>query len=255
MSTHNGSVSGGIATAGFIVSGLCLATSITQFGMFVHETMGAGALRNMMIMGVSAALIGSQVLIMTLSQAIRAKMPAFIVLTALVVVCLTELASVATSQLSFNGNMLAATQSQNYDSPEAKQIARSIARTEGQLDGLQKTLNEMPGDWASRRAEIISQIDKAEHKLRSYQRETRNLDVSTTAQAFRELPFGLNQASLSFGIGVLMSAIPISLSMLFGAMAWRGASSKTNSTPIKRARAKASSTLGKKTRAVLHAIK
>ncbi len=250
-SKSSSSVSTGIASAGFIVSGLCLATSITQFGMFVHETMGEGMLKVMMIMGVASALIGSQVLIMTLSQAIRAKMPPFIILVALSVVVFTELASISTSQLSFNGNMLTATQSQNYESPQAQQLARNIARTERSIESLQATLNGMPGDWGQRRREVVQDIATAERRLNQYQRELNSLDVSTTAQAFRELPFGLNQSNLAFGIGVLMSAIPISLSMLFGAMAWRG----TVASSVKRSTAKGSAPEKKHRAAILKAVR
>jgi len=116
----------GLQCLGFLVIAGCISTSMTQLNIFLSEIFEAGLFRNVIIAGMSCALIGAQVTMALAVQAIRAKVSIWIVLVALLNIVFVGGMSISSSQLSFNNNMIKAASTQSYDSEEATQLRKAL---------------------------------------------------------------------------------------------------------------------------------
>ena len=242
MSTNNHSIKSGASTGlqclGFLVIAGCISTSMTQLNIFLSEIFAPGLFRNVVIAGMSCALIGSQVTMALAVQAIRAKVSIWIVLVALINILFTEGMSITSSQLSFNNNMISATSTQSYDSEEAEQLRKAIARSESRINAFDLTLAESKAENMTNRAQVLSNIEDEERKILQYRSSLQNLNESASSKAFSELPFGLDRAGMASVWAWSLTVGPASISILLGALSWGGTTTSANVTPIRREKKK-----------------
>lgn len=245
----NSSASKGLSVAGHVGSLFCICTTIFQFSLWLGEGMDSTT-RNVFVFGVSTCLFLSQVIIGLMAQAKKGNQPMWVFAVGLLFVTITEISSISISQLSFNGNMISSARQQTSNSEEANLIRGNVGRIARQLDVLEKQYANTASDQPTNRGQISREIEAVTKRLQNEQRSLRNVSSGAGEQAISELPFGLSLAGLSFAMGIVLSGLPISNSILQGAMAYGGSPGRPSPRPTSSGPA---DTIRKKARAAMEA--
>lgn len=243
---HHGA-SSGLQMLGFLVIAGCISTSMMQLNMFLSGFIEPGMFRNVVIFGMCCALIGSQVTMALATQAVSARIHPLIICVALLNIVFTEGMSVASSQASFNSNMIAATSGVKDDSEDAAALRKSIRRSEARIDGFDITLSKSDASNMTNRETVLASIGVEEDNIRRMRSELRSMNESDASKAFAELPFGLGRSGLASVWAWSLTIGPASISILIGALGWKGREPKVASK-------KATGKAGKKIQAVKQAL-
>ena len=251
--SSNTSASEGLRKLCNIITLGCIAASMTHVGMFLSEMFKPGFFLYITIMGLAVALIGSQAIFALTTQAIRGKMPWWVIFFGVLGVGFMEgVVSIPTSQIAINHGMIRGTASQTQSSQEATQIRKAIERSEGRIAGYDGTLSGTKAENMTNRANVIRSIEVEEEKIRRYRNELNSLNESSASTAFSQMMWGLNRQELANVLAASLSIVPSIMSIMLGAMAY--GRRESNVTPIRRSKAKSKDSIGKKFRAAIRTM-
>lgn len=211
----------GLSLLGNVGSIFCICTTILQLSNWLGDNVDATT-RAIFVFGISTALFLSQVIIALMTQAKQAGLPAWVFYVSLTFVCVTELSSISISKMAFHGNLLASAEQQKSGSEESQFIRDNISRIARQLDVLERQYATTDSTTPTNRRQITVEIETVTKRLQNEQRALRNVDSGTAEQAMKDLPFGMSLSALSLAMGLILSGLPASNSILQGALAYRG---------------------------------
>jgi len=218
MSTKDSTeVSTGLATTATIVAIGCLLVSGIQAASFFGDNIASDKHKFVMISGATVVLLGSQVIARLI---LRSKSPAWAMIMMLLTCGIAEAASVATSVISFDGNLITARRDQNLASPEARRANELVALYDSQIAAEQANRNKMPELWITRKQQADARIEALIAKREAAANKASAIDVSTSGQAMdrMEAKTKISQSDIALVFAILLSLIPFSINLGLGSL-------------------------------------